>query len=208
VLADTPPNDPLHVNSVGITSGELPAPLPSMPGPIAMPVVSFPSVDMSELPTMSDQQAAVKILVGNRVSVFRATMNARYASARAGIASVRSVTDNISNAIGNPMTLSVYDGTERVTVAGMTQQMAQSISFGLGYARAVSSLGPMGLDLVFVFVGLGWIILVNLIVTSIRLIAALLGFLGKTLDALWKLAILLLEVMRFVIAIFDLFWPL
>lgn len=106
------------------------------------------------------------------------------------------------------MSLSVYDGTEHVTVSGMAQRMSQSLEFGFGYARAVSALGPMGLDLVFVFVGFGWVVLVNLIVTVIRLIAALVGFMGKALDALWKLSMLLLEVMRFVVAIFDLFLPL
>ena len=208
VAADTPPNDPLHINSAGINSGELPAPLPAMPGEMSLPAVRFPTVDMESLPVLSDERAALQTLTDNRVSVLRATINSRYASVRGSVASVRAVTDNISNAVGDPMSLSVYDGTEHVTVSGMAQRMSQSLEFGFGYARAVSALGPMGLDLVFVFVGFGWVVLVNLIVTVIRLIAALVGFMGKALDALWKLSMLLLEVMRFVVAIFDLFWPL
>jgi len=208
VLADVPPNDPLHINSIGIDSGELPAPLPAMPGAIELPEVVFPAVDPSAWPSVEDERAATKIVVSNRISVLRATMNSRYNDARASVASVRSVTHNVLETIGNPMVDSVYDGTTRVSVAGMAQRMSQSIEYGLGYARAVANIGPMGLDLVFVFVGIGWILLMNLLSLGVRLIAALIGFLGKALDAMWKLAILLIEVMRFVLAIIDLFWPL
>lgn len=208
VLADTPPNDPLHVNSAFITSGELPAPLPSMPGAIDLPSIAFPGIDMSQLPVLSDERQAVETLVSNRVTVLRATINNRLAETRASIASLRSFTRATSDAIGNPMTLSVYDGTERLTVTGMAQRMAQSVEYGIGYARAVSALGPLGLDLVFVFVGFGWVVLVNLIVMAVRLIAAVIGFIGKALDALWKLSLLLVEVMKLVAAVFDLFWPL
>ncbi len=208
VLADVPPNDPLHTNSVGITSGELPAPLPSMPGAVSLPSVSFPSVDMSELPVMADERAALQTLTSNRVAVFRGAMQSRYAEMKGSVASLRSVTDNISNAIGNPATLSVYDGTQRTTVVGMAQRMSQSVSLGLSYARAVSALGPMGLDLVFVFIGIGWIVFVNLAAFLARLIGAVIAMLGSVLDAFWKLAMLFSEVSQIVIKIFDLFWTL
>jgi len=207
VLADVPPNDPLHINSTGITSGELPAPLPSMPGPVALPAVSFPAVDMSELPVLADERAALQTLTSNRVSVFRGAMQSRYAEMRGSVASMRSFTHNISNAVGNPATLSVYDGTQRTTVTGMAQRMSQSVSLGLSYARAVSALGPMGLDLVFVFIGIGWIMFVNLVSFLVRLIGAVIALLGNVLDAFWKLVMLLSELFQIAIKIFDLFWP-
>ena len=208
VLADVPPNDPLHVNSVGITSGELPAPLPSMPGPVALPSVSFPAVDMSELPVMADERAALEVLTKNRVTILRSALQSRYAEAMGAVASVRSVTDNLSNAVGNPATLSVHDGAQQTTVVGMAQRMSQSVSLGLSYVRAVSALGPMGLDLVFLFVGLGWVLFVNLASFAARLIGVVILMLGQVSEAFWKLAMLLSELTQIVIKIFDLFWPL
>lgn len=207
-LADVPPNDPLHINSAGITSGELPAPLPAMPGKSVLPAMVFQPVDMSALPTMSDERAAVESLTANRISLMRATMQSRYTDMQAAVASVRSVTNNMSNAIGNPTTISVYDGAQQATVVGMAQRMSQSVSLGLGYARGLSAIGPLGLDVAFVFVGIGWILFVNFMSFAARLIGALIIMMGSLLDTFWKLAMLLAQLVQTALKVFDLFWPL
>lgn len=210
VLADPPINDPWHINSEGVRleSGQLPAPLPSVPDPVNMPPLTLPYVNHESWPTTVDEREVMKLLVRNRVEALRQSLSARYSDARLSVRSVRNTTDSISAMVGDPMQTTATTGARSVTLTGMAQEMAQSVSFSLGYARAISRIGPLGLDLVAVFFGLGWLAFVSVITLLIRIIAFLFRLLGKALDGIWKLLILLLQVVRLFIAIFDLFWPL
>jgi len=205
VAADPPINDEWHVNSVEVDSGELPAGLllPSLPSPVTMPRLELPYVTRDDWPTTVDEREAVKLLVRNRVTVFQQSLNNRYTAARVAVNAMRSTTDMISNAVGDPMTtVSANTGERSLTVTGMAQEMAQSVEFSLGYARAVAEIGPVGLDLVFAFVGLAWIVFINVMSLLVRLIAWFIRMLGRALEAIWKVFMLLIQIIRLVIAIF------
>jgi len=206
--ADVPPPDnEFRVNSVGINSGELPAPLPTMPDPIDMPNVEYPYVDRSAWPTTVDEREAMKTLVENRVYRLQGALNTQYSRARSSVSAVRETTNAVRNFVGDPMAM-VSTGAERsVTVGAMAQEMAQSTSFALGYARAVSSLGPLGLDLVFLFVGLGWVIFVNLISMLIQVVAWFIRMMGNALDWIFKVLLIVIQLIRLVIDLVDLIWP-
>jgi hypothetical protein len=120
---------------------------------------------------------------------------------------VRDTTDSIEALVGDPMEVSTNVGERSLTMTGMAQEMAQSVEFGLGYARAVARIGPMGLDLVFVFVGLAWLLIVNVLTLLIRLIAWFIRAAGKALEFVWRLLLLLISVIRLIVAVLDLFLP-
>jgi hypothetical protein len=172
-----------------------------------MPNLQLPYVNHSDWPTVADERDAVKILIRNRVNLLQQNLSNRYNEARLTVRSVRNTTSMVSEMVGNPMAVTAHTGERSVTLTTVAQEMAQSMEFAIGYARAVGSIGPMGLDLVVGFIGLGWLVFVNLITLLIRVIAWFVRMLGKVLESIWKLLILLLEVIRLIIAIIDLFWP-
>jgi len=207
VLADPPINDEFHINSTSISSGELPANLPVLPATGSMPAIRMPYVNHANWPTTTDERAALKTIVSNRVSVLRSSLNARYTDARLAVRAVRQTTDMVSNAIGDPMSVQTHSGERALTVTAMAQEMAQSVEFSLGYARAVAGLGPVGLDLVFVFAGLGWIVFVNVVSLVVRVAGFFIRALSRALGTIGRLLSLLIDVLRLIVAILDLFWP-
>lgn len=193
------PNDGLHVNTegAGIMSGELPAPLPAMPGAIRMPDVAFPYIDFSTWPTVSDGRAGLATQINQRLYDTRAVINEQYTRARLTLQTVRETTAGIREFVGNPMTsVSTQSDSRTVTVNSMASEMAQSVEFSISYLRAVSNLGPLGLDLVFIFIGLGWILFVNLAEWVLRAIIWILKALGSAFAFVLRIIDLILSLIR------------
>jgi hypothetical protein len=178
-----------------------------MPNPIDMPDVNYPYVDHSAWPTTIDEREAMKTLVANRIYRLQGALDTQYSRARASVSAVRQTTNAVRNLVGDPMNVTGVGAERSVTVGAMAQEMAQSTSFALGYARAVSSIGPLGLDLVFLFVGLGWVIFVNLISMLIQVVAWFVRMMGNALDWIIKVLIVVIQLIRLVIDLVDLIWP-
>ena len=159
-----PQNDGLHVNSQSvIMSGELPAPLPVMPGVVAMPDITFPAPDRSQWPDTTIVRQGLWSSINAELVDARQTINEQYDSARANIVAVRSATQAIRTFVGNPVNTTAQSDSRVVTVNSMAAEMSNSVAVALGYVRAVSNIGPMGMDLAFIFIGLGWVMFVNLL---------------------------------------------
>lgn len=196
---DPAPNDELHINSVGVMSGELPAPLPSMPGRVIMPDLTLPSVNRSAWPTTADNRQAIQSNIENRLRDVRSAINEQYNAARTTVTAVRSTTQRVKDFVGDPQTSVVARSDNRsVTVTGMAQEMSASVTTALGYARAVSNLGPLGLDLVFVFIALGWILFVNFASLAISVIAWFFKMLGKVLETIWKVVMMVTNILKLI----------
>lgn len=205
---DPAPNDDLHINSVGITSGELPAPLPRMPDTVDMRNLTLPIVSMENWPSTATNREVVYTIIETRLSDARQTLNQQYVSARTTVAAVRSVTRRITDFVGDPQAAIVsHSESQSFTVTAMAQEMGASVTQAVSYARA---LGPLGLDLIFVFIGLGWIMFVNFFGLVIGAIAWFIRILGKVLDAAWKMLMLLsnlLKLLPFLVFVFVWMFP-
>jgi len=192
-----PPNDAVHINDAGIMSGELPMPLPRLPGSVDMPDIAFPYVDFSEWPSVTDGRESVGSTINGELYLARDIINEQYDRARDGINAVRETTQSIRDFVGNPMTSVTAQSDSRiVSVNSMASEMAQSVSYSLGYLRAVSNLGPMGLDLVFIFIGLGWVLFMNVVEWIMAVIVWLLKMLAGAITFAFRILELVMELIR------------
>ncbi len=187
-----PPNEGIHLNSPGVRmSAELPMALPDLPQSASFPVVVFPRIDPSQWPSISDGRNAVKSEFMARLNDMRLFLNAGYADVNTALNTVRNSTASIRNFIGNPMNVTAQASGGRVTtVTGAAYEMAQSTAVALGYVRAVAAIGPIGVNLVFVFIGLVWILFVNLgewlLTFMIFIFKSLAGFLRWIFNLIWN----------------------
>jgi len=185
-----PPNDDLRINSENvIMSGELPAPLPSLPGRISLPDITLPLVDHSQWPDTTTSRNAAWQAINASVADVRTTINEQYSNARSQVAALRSTTQSMRDFIGNPASTVSQGYGQSFTVTGMASQMSNSVASALGYVRAVSAIGPMGLDLVVIFIGLGWVLFLNffewlmmLIVSIIKTLAGIVVWFFRVLE--------------------------
>jgi len=193
------PNDEVHVNSpeAGIMSGELPAPLPSMPRRVIMPDLNLPYIDFSDWPTVSDGRAGLAEQINQRLYVQHAMINEQYNRAREGLNAVKSTTRALREFVGNPVTsITSQSDTRVVTVNSMAAEMAQSVEYSIGYLRAVSNLGPMGLDLVFIFIGLGWVLFMNVLEWLVLAIAWILKMIAGAINFVLRIIELIMDMIR------------
>jgi len=207
VAGEFPPNDEIHVNSENvIMSGELPAPLPDMPDVIVMPDITFPEIDSSDWPDIVVGRDTMFAQTNARLMDVRSALNEQYDDARATLVSVRNTTNELRAFVGDPQTsVSAQSDARSVTVTGMAQEMAQSVSSSMGYVRAVSNLGPLGLDLVFIFIGLGWILFMNLVEWVVKIVAWIVRWLWSLLAFLLRLFELFMALIRTLVELIP-FW--
>jgi len=172
-------------------------PLPRLPGSVTMPDIAFPYVDFSEWPSVTDGRESVGSTINGELYLARDIINEQYDRARDGINAVRETTQSIRDFVGNPMTSVTAQSDSRiVSVNSMASEMAQSVSYSLGYLRAVSNLGPMGLDLVFIFIGLGWVLFMNVVEWIMAVIVWLLKMLAGAITFAFRILELVMELIR------------
>lgn len=195
-----------------VTAGAVPAPLPKMPEPVPIYSVDLPEINVSAWPSSRSAVDSlfeeVDTAMSTQLTTVRSRLNTQYSAVLAQVSSVRQVTNDIKAAIGDPLTINVRDidkqGNARVTtVSMMAAQLTSSTRYAIGYMRALSNLGPLGLDLLFVFIGLGWMVFINILAFLIEGIAWFLKQLGRLKDEVIKLLSFLLDFIRTILLVID-----
>jgi hypothetical protein len=202
---------PPQYNTTGVQSAELPAPLPRTPGVIAMPELNLPRIDRASWPSLVAQRTELDAKGRSVLSGVRSDLSQRYSEALGQMAEVRSVTGEwrsfLGVAEGGEIAVSTQSADQSFTMASVAQQMGSSIEFSVGYLRAITGLGPMGLDLAFVFVALAWVFFVNLSTFAIKLTAWLIRTLFDILAFIISLAIAIFTVVNAFLKAVDIVWP-
>lgn len=198
---------PPEYNTMGVLSSELPVPLPVSPGAVSLPEISFPEVTNNSWPSLIAQKSNLESAAHERVVNIRYNLNSQYNATRNALNEVRVTTDMISNAVGDPTSVAVNTGTSALNATQIAQQMSSSMSYATGYLRAITTVGPLGLDLAFVFIGLGWIVFVNLVTLLIRLMFWFIHIMWEIMLAAYYLIDSVSEVANLIISAVDLLWP-
>ncbi len=211
----TLPNEGIYQNSSEVSIAKLGGPLIRQPqgfGALAvqpelsLPDVTLPDINPSEeWPELSTGRDGVLSQIHTQIQTVQTTLDGQYSWARARIASFEQTTAALRDFIGSPQSVVASDGARQVTVTGMAQEMAQSVAFALGYLRAVGALGPMGLDVVFVFIGLAWMLFVNLMEWLTRAIAWFVRLILRVAGWIVELVRVLLEIVRTIMALIPFF---
>lgn len=162
---------------------QMPARLPEMSGASALPRLNLP-----EPPSSYPQNPGIiKPVIGRQLEGLADGANAQYAWVLDRIYEGRELTGRVSALVGETQpqregeqfgAMGIAFGESPITAHSIAGELASTIRFAMGYMRAISNLGPTGLSLVFIFLGLGWVALVNVADLGVRSIAWLLRTIG------------------------------
>lgn len=202
---------PPAYNTAGVQSGELPAPLPRTPGVINMPALELPEIDRSRWPSLVEQRAELDTKGRSALSGVRSELSQRYSEALAQVDDVRTTVGEWRSFVGmtegGMESITAQSASRSFTMASVAQEMGASIEFSVGYLRAITGLGPLGLDLAFVFVGLAWVWFVNLSIMAIKLTAYLIRSLFNILDFFIRLVTAIFSALHALLQAIDIIWP-
>ena len=213
----TLPNYGIWQNSPEIeVSIQLLMPLPTQPDTsglfAVMPELSLPELELPEInpsadwPSLTMGREGILAQVESQLFTVRDAARAQYNAAYSEIAEVGETIQSMRDFVGSPQAnVIASDGARQVTVVGMAQEMAQSVEFALSYLRALGSLGPFGLDIVFVFIGLGWILFLNLLEWIMLAIAWVVKRIVGVLEFVITIVRVLLEIVRTIMALIPFF---
>jgi hypothetical protein len=216
VSAQAPgPNDELHINSAGVASGELPYPLPDPGAGASLPDMTLPNVSHSNWPSSVPSQNDVRDDVEGYVEGVNGVLNDQYSWVLERIYQARTVTNQARSVIGDvdqvgaeEIGFSAASDEGEISAASIATDLAGAIRWSMAYLRALSNLGPLGLDLAFVFIGLGWIVLVNVMDMAVRLVAWLLGLIFKVVSfVLGTLIDLVIGIINIILKILEIILP-
>jgi len=210
----TPPNDDLHINSAGVQSGELPAPLPDTSSWSNLPDMQLPLVDHETWP--ENDNSGLKSDIEERVTDVNEQLQGQYEFVIERIYDARSLTNQAQSVVGDPLDsggealgFSVQaDGDTEITAASAAEQLAGAIRFAMAYMRSLTDIGPLGLDIVFVFIGLAWIVVVNMADMAVRISSWLLSNILKVLTFVFgTLFQVIVWIINIILDIIGILWP-
>lgn len=172
-----------------------------------LPELELPDVNPSaDWPSLTMGRQGVLAQVNGHLSSVRESARSQYSAARSEVAEAKATIQELRDFVGDPRaSVSASDGARQVTVTGMAQEMAQSVSFALSYLRAVGSLGPFGLDIVFLFIGLGWMLFLNLLEWLMVVVAWVVKRIMSILGFVLTIIRVLLEIIRTIMALLPFF---
>lgn len=161
-------------------------------------------IDTSEWDSTIDSITAARTIVNAVMTDAqdRVTTEISHASARMGQA--RSVVNNVRARVGSPMTdIHARDGETTYTAYSIAYDSVNAIQFSMAYLRGLSRLGGVGLDLTFVFLGLGWVVVVNLLDVSLRAAIALVKVISNVIDGIIKIVNTILNLISAIMDIIN-----
>ena len=189
----------------------IPMPLPAFPAAIQaieiseLPQFVFPAFDFPVLPTLESEITSVgssMVAAWNAsVSETRAGLNSQFSAFNTSMGQVRSTTNVLRYRIGSPLTdVQARTGSQNYTSAySMAVDMASSMQLPIMFLRGLSGLGTTGLNLSFVFLGLVWLVVVNLldvlVDVKVVMVKALVSVLRAVVKAI-EIAIQILILLR------------
>jgi len=180
----------------------LPVPLPAMPADVE-PLTTFPSVALPEIdhatwPSAVDEIDAVRAALLNTVSAAESTMQSEFSGVSARIAAVRSPISQMQAMIGSPQTdvTAQSDTAQYNSLYSMASTSTAAMQTSVAYLRGLSGIGATGLNLTFVFIGLGWVLIVNLLDLLLSTTWALVRFIIGALDWAIRVVDLILQILQ------------
>lgn len=214
VAAQEPPQAPDgggRVNTLGVQSGQLPAPLPDMPPGVSLPDLNLPQPNAASWPSTAVVEGVVREDVETVVGNVNGVLTANYGFVLDRIYEARRVTNQVVQVIGSEDepagSFGIMSEGDEISATSLATDLAGAIRWTMAYMRGISKLGPLGLDLVFVFVGLGWIVLVNLADMAIRLAAWLIGIIGKVIAFAMKIVEVIFHIIGLILSVIEIIWP-
>lgn len=175
--------DDLHRSSPGVVIMQMPAPLPEVGGSSAagnIPDLNLPPVSHNDWPSSAGEQADARSDIQGYVEGVNDVLNDNYEFVLERVYQARTITNQARAVIGESggdsgdmMFAAAGEGNE-LSATSIATDLAGAIRWSMAYLRGLSNLGPLGLDLAFVFAALGWIVLVNVTEMGVRLVAWLL----------------------------------
>jgi hypothetical protein len=119
----------------------------------------------------------------------------------------RAVIGESSGDSGDMMFAAAGEGP--LSATSIATDLAAAIRWSMAYLRGLSNLGPLGLDLTFIFVALGWIVLVNVSEMGVRLVAWLLRTIIGVITWVFNTVIgFVLGIINIILKIVDIILPL
>lgn len=162
---------------------QLPVALPSMPQAIPeltaeqLPSFSLPNVNNYSFPSAEAQISAARSKLGALFNESRVALNQEFENVSAEMGRTRLFINRTRQIVGAPLAVNVQSDTTRVTTAyAVAVQMTGAMQTSVAYLRGLSSLGATGLNLTFIFLGLGWLMFLKLLEIVIALAVALRTF--------------------------------
>ena len=176
----------------------LPVPLPDMPANLVFPVISLPEINHAIWPSSVDQIEAVGARAFATASEVESTMQSEFSSISARLAAVRAPINQMQALIGSPQTdVTVRSDTAQYnSLYSMASASTAAMQTSTAYLRGLSGIGATGLNLTFVFIGLGWLLIVNLLDLLLSTTWALVRFIIGALDWAIKVVDLVLQILQ------------
>jgi len=180
----------------------LPVPLPAMPADIqpltTFPSVVLPSINHATWPSAIDAIDTVRATLLNTVNAAESTMQAEFGGVSARIAAVRSPIGQMKALIGAPQTdiTAQSDTAQYNSLYSMASASTAAMQTSVAYLRGLSGIGTTGLNLTFIFIGLGWLLIVNLLDLLLSVTWSLVRFIVNALDWTIKVVDLVLQILQ------------
>jgi len=214
-----PPDDAWHINSAQVSFvAETALPWPEMRF-VSPQAIIFTPVLPENLP-VRDESGWVE-----RLTDLRNDLLYVYEGAETDIEEYKALRARLENTVGDPAQVLIafpdsqpetymhvlgqgrpggtpYAGDE--SVAGQVAVMVSSFYSSMGYVRSVADIGPIGLNVVFIFMAMGWIVFVTTLDLFFQFVMWLLNIITKViiggaltiLKVLISIARLFIEAMR------------
>lgn len=187
--------------SVGASTGEavaLPVPLPAMPAdvqPLTFPSLSLPAINSANWPGAIAEINSLSARLDSTMSAVESMQQREFSRVSAQISAVRAPINRMKTLIGAPQTdITVQSDTAQYnSLYSMATVSTAAVQTSVAYLRGLSGIGATGLNLTFVFIGLGWITMVNLLDIAMTLVWATGVFILRAGEWIMKIADLLLQ---------------
>jgi hypothetical protein len=208
--------DDLHRSSPGVVIMQMPAPIPDLAGSSSgnIPDLNLPPVSRGSWPSSVPAQEGVRSDVGGYVEGVNNVLNDNYEFILGRIYQARTVTNQARAVIGESSgdsgdMMFAAAGEGPLSATSIATDLAAAIRWSMAYLRGLSNLGPLGLDLTFIFVALGWIVLVNVSEMGVRLVAWLLRTIIGVITWVFNTVIgFVLGIINIILKIVDIILPL
>lgn len=187
---------------------ELPVGLPDLPADVpviedySLPTIYFPEVSSYEWPSALDEIAAAKEHIEDAFVEQRSYLGTQISRASTKMNQVRVFTNKMRGLVGSPLTVSVSsDSTDVNSAYTIAVQMSSAIETSISYLRSLSAIGPTGLNLTFIFLGLAWLMILNALDLLVNIIVGIRKFLIGVIEWLLKILRTIFDFLQLVRAL-------
>ncbi|MCD4737783.1 MAG: hypothetical protein K8R89_00795 [Anaerolineae bacterium] len=194
----------LFPTAVAADTGEpvaLPVPLPAMPAdvqPLTFPSLVLPVINSANWPSAIAGIEAISARIASTMNTVESMQQREFSRVNEQIAAVRAPISRMQSLIGSPQTdvTAQSDTTQYNSLYSMATASTAAIQTSVAYLRGLSGIGATGLNLTFVFIGLGWITIVNLLDLALFIPWSLEKFIIRAIEWIMKIVDLILQVIQ------------